>query len=127
MTEQGPSIGSIGWVDLTVSDAAGLRDFYASVAGWRPDEVAMGGYADFNMVTPDGTPAASLCHARGENAYVPPVWLVYITVEDLNASLERVRALGGETVGPLRQAESMGRYQVIRDPAGAICALWQGS
>lgn len=127
MTEQAPGTGSIGWVDLTVGDATRIRDFYASVAGWRPEAVEMGEYADFNMLTSDGTAAAGVCHARGENAYIPPVWLVYITVQDLDASIERVRARGGETIGPVREAESPGRYQVIRDPAGAICALWQGS
>ena len=45
VTEQAPGTGSIGWVDLTVGDATRIRDFYASVAGWRPEAVEMGEYA----------------------------------------------------------------------------------
>lgn len=37
-----PAVGSIGWLDLTVDDAPGLRDFYSAVVGWTPAEVPMG-------------------------------------------------------------------------------------
>jgi len=30
------SIGTIGWIDLTVADASSLRVFYAAVAGLTP-------------------------------------------------------------------------------------------
>jgi predicted enzyme related to lactoylglutathione lyase len=39
-----PEIGSIGWVDLTISNAEEVRDFYAQVVGWRPAPLDMGGY-----------------------------------------------------------------------------------
>ena len=119
-----PKSGSIGWVDLTVPDASGLRDFYCSVTGWNSDNVDMGGYADFNMLDADGNPVAGVCHARGGNADMPPCWLIYIVVEDIDKSVEACENGGGEIIaGP----KSMGaaRYCVIRDPAGAVCALYQ--
>lgn len=30
-------LGRGGWIDLTVGDAAALRDFYAAVVGWRSE------------------------------------------------------------------------------------------
>ncbi|MFW5947166.1 MAG: hypothetical protein ACOCUW_01630 [Gemmatimonadota bacterium] len=39
-SKSGP--GSIAWIDLTVADAPGIRDFYASVVGWTPSPVPMG-------------------------------------------------------------------------------------
>lgn len=42
-----PAVGSISWVDLTVADAPGIRDFYAAVTGWTASEVPMGEYSDF--------------------------------------------------------------------------------
>ena len=61
--------GKIGWIDITVDDATGLRDFYARVVGWKPEDVGMGDYSDFNMTMPgSGEPAAGICHARGGNA-----------------------------------------------------------
>ena len=126
MAEDHLEVGSLAWTDLTVPDAESLRDFYAAVVGWRPEPVSMGEYADFNMVGPEsGEPRVGICHARDSNAYLPPQWLVYVIVADLDASLERCRTLGGEIIGePRRQGESA-RYCVIRDPAGAVLALYQ--
>lgn len=115
---------SAAWMDLTVEDAERVRDFYAEVAGWRPEPVDMGGYSDFNMCDPDtGQPVAGVCFARGGNAGLPPVWLAYFTVSDLDASLAAVREGGGEVLAERTAGEA--RYAVIRDPAGAACALWQ--
>ena len=123
--EHKPATGTIGWIDLTVEDAEAVRDFYARVTGWRPEPVTMGGYDDFNMVAPgSGQPAAGVCHARGANASLPPAWMIYIVVDDLDASVDACRQNGGEVVAGPR---SMGgdRYCVIRDPAGAVAALYQ--
>ena len=118
--------GQIGWTDLTVSDATGIRDFYAAVVGWRPEDVDMDGYADFNMV-PSGADeaAAGICHARGQNANIPPVWLVYITVDNLAASLAEATTRGATVLDGPREAGEGSGYAVIRDPAGAVCALYQ--
>jgi predicted enzyme related to lactoylglutathione lyase len=119
------AIGSIGWVDLTVPDAERIRDFYAQVVGWKPSPVSMGGYEDFNMNSPShDTPCAGICHARGANADLPAQWLVYIVVKDIAASIARCTELGGSLLaGPKRVGQS--HYCVIRDPAGAVCALFQ--
>lgn len=120
-----PAVGTIGWMDLTVDNAEEVRDFYASVVGWKASDVEMGGYRDFMMSLPDGTPEAGICHARGENAALPPQWLIYIIVADLDASLEECKARGGELIAGPRQYGEDGRYAVIRDPAGAPAALFQ--
>ena len=118
-----PKPGTVVWQDLTVHDAERLRDFYASVVGWRPEPVEMGGYADFNMVAPaTGAPAAGVCFARGTNAKLPPQWLIYVQVADLDASLQSCVDGGGVVVdGPRGMGEQ--RFAVIRDPAGAHMGL----
>jgi predicted enzyme related to lactoylglutathione lyase len=123
---QGPEIGSIAWRDLTVDDAETVRDFYAEVVGWKAEPVDMGGYSDFNMSAPEsGSPMAGVCHRRGSNADLPAQWLMYVIVEDLERSVERCKRLGGAVVvGPKGMAQH-GRYCVIRDPAGAVCALFE--
>ncbi len=45
-------IGTIGWTDLSVTDAEAMRKFYSEVVGWTADPVDMGGYNDFNMTPP---------------------------------------------------------------------------
>ena len=116
--------GRIGWVDLTVDDAEGVRDFYARVAGWRPLPVDMDGYSDFNMLAPDeDEPVAGVCRARGSNAGLPPAWLVYITVDDLDAAVADAKSLGGAVISEAQGSVGEPRFAVLRDPAGAAFAL----
>lgn len=118
--------GTIVWRDLTVANATELKDFYQEVVGWRPVEHDMGDYADYDMLPPDGSESmAGICHARGTNANVPPQWLIYITVEDVDASAQRCIDLGGKVLdGPRQMGAS--RFCVIQDPAGAVAALISG-
>lgn len=128
--EEGQAVGCIAWLDLTVPDAAARREFYTEVIGWTSDDVGMNdegdAYADYNMVAGDGEAAGGICHARGTNVDVPPVWMLYLPVGDLEESLRRVTDEGGEIVKASRAAD--GRYStaVIRDPVGACLALAQG-
>lgn len=114
----------INWIDLTVDDAERVRDFYVAVAGWRADPVSMGDYDDYNLCTEDGTPVAGVCHARGSNTGLPPQWLIYITVDDLDAAIVACEAHGGRVV---REPVSLmgGRMCVLADPAGAVAAYFQ--
>jgi predicted enzyme related to lactoylglutathione lyase len=84
----------------------------------------MGEYEDFVMEEPEsGKPVAGVCHARGSNADLPPVWLVYFTVSDLDASLSECRRLDGSVLGEVRNMGTYGRMAIVRDPAGAVCAI----
>lgn len=122
MSEATPG-GPILWHDLTVPDAAAVRDFYQRVMGWTHAPVEMGGYADFNMLPAAGAaPLAGICHQRGANAKIPPAWLVYFQVNDLDASLAACAAGGGSVIDGPRGKPGQ-RFAVIRDPAGAVCAL----
>jgi predicted enzyme related to lactoylglutathione lyase len=124
--EEKSNVGRIAWTDLTVSDAEGIRDFYAKVVQWNPELVEMGDYDDFNMCRP-GTedPAAGICHAKGGNAELPPFWIPYIIVADLERSLSACEELGGQLlVGPKGMGPGSS-YAVIQDPAGAVAALYQ--
>ncbi len=123
-------VGRIGWLDLTVPDATGTREFYREVVGWTAQSVDMKdggeGYADYNMLGGDGTPAAGVCHTRGVNRALPPVWLIYLTVGDLAESLRLVREEGGRVIREVRGADGKYVFAVIQDPVGAYLALAPG-
>ena len=123
----GGAPGHIAWVDLTVENAAFTRDFYGAVIGWQVEEVAMGDasepYADYNMLAGDGGAAAGICHARGANAGLPPVWLLYLPVGDIDESLRRVDAEGGRVLKRIDDDAGRCRFGVIEDPVGATIAL----
>jgi predicted enzyme related to lactoylglutathione lyase len=117
--------GSIGWIDITVDDAKGLKDFYAKVVGWQPEGVSMGDYSDFNMKMPgSGVPAAGICHALGSNVGLPSQWLIYIVVEDVAESAKVCTDNGGKVIVQPRPL-SGGSFCVIEDPGGAVAALYQ--
>ena len=118
--------GAIAWVDLTVPNAQALRDFYASVVGWTPQDVKMGDYADFTMrSSATGEAVAGVCHAKGSNVGLPQQWLVYVSVPDLDASLAACVAKGGMVYRARASMGSYGDFAVIQDPAGAVMALIQ--
>jgi len=123
------AVGCISWLDLTVPDASATRDFYRQVVGWSVKEVEMndGGvrYADYNMVGENGNPAAGICHARGVNTGLPPVWMIYLPVGDLAESVRRVEEEGGKVIKAMRGEDDTYVYAAIQDPVGAYFALTQ--
>ena len=121
-----PEIGSITWSDLTVPNAENVQEFYSNVVGWKSVPVSLGDYNDFNMNSPEsGKTKAGICHKRGGNANLPPQWLIYITVNSADESAKLCKENGGKIlVGP-KEMSGYGRYCVIEDPAGAVCALFE--
>jgi uncharacterized protein len=128
--ESAPPCGHIAWLDLTVPDAVATRDFYQAVVGWSVQELEMhdgdGRYADFLMIAGDGKPAAGVCHARGVNQDLPPVWMLYLPVGDLEESIRRVQARGGKVHKCSQNKNGQLAYAAIQDPIGVNLALMPG-
>ncbi|CAN5551144.1 hypothetical protein BH23BAC4_BH23BAC4_10640 [soil metagenome] len=126
-SDTGERVGRIGWVDLTVSDASATREFYRQVVGWSVEDVEMTDgddrFADYNMLGEDGNPSAGVCHARGGNAWLPPVWMIYLPVGDLAESLRRVEDEGGEVLKVQHGKDGVPSYAAVKDPVGACFAL----
>lgn len=124
---QTPQIGHVVFADLTVANAEAVRDFYGQVLGWVAEDLAMsdeqGDYADYMMKDAEGSGVSGICHARGVNKDLPPQWILYVTVADINASLERCLALGGKVLKKQQNDEGALFYALIQDPAGAVMAL----
>jgi predicted enzyme related to lactoylglutathione lyase len=123
-------VGCIAWLDLTVSDASATRDFYRQVVGWSVQDVEMGDaserYADYSMSGDDGNPAAGVCHARGVNLGLPPIWMIYLPVGDLAESVRRVQEEGGKIIKATRGSDGEYTCAVIQDLVGAHVALVPG-
>ena len=129
-SDAGAPVGRIAWLDLTVSDASATRDFYRQVVGWTVEDVEMkegdDRYADYNMLGEDGSPAAGVCHARGANAGLPPVWMIYLPVGDLGESLRHVQEEGGKVIKATQRGDGEFAYIVVEDLVGAYVALVPG-
>ena len=124
MSDKG-GVGRIGWIDMTTDDAAGVRDFYKAVVGWDSQDVSMGDYSDYSMLAPgSGDCVAGICHSLGSNAQLPPGWLIYITVADVDSSARACVDNGGKLLVEPRGLAG-GRFCVIEDPGGSVAALYQ--
>lgn len=123
-------IGRIASIELVVPDAAAARDFYRQVVGWSVQDVELEDgderYADYNMLGADGSPAAGVCHARGVNLGLPPVWMIYLPVGDLAESIRRVEEEGGRIIKATRRNDGEYVSAVVQDPVGACLALVPG-
>lgn len=119
--------GCIPWLELTVTDASMISAFYHQVVGWSIDAVEMTDagerYADYNMLAGDGEPAAGICHARGVNQGVPPVWMIYLPVGDIAESVKRVTEEGGRIINAPLGPDGKYSYVTVEDPAGACVIL----
>lgn len=118
-------VGKVGWIDISVDDATGLRDFYRKVVGWQSEDVSMGDYSDYSMLMPgSGEAVTGICHARGSNTELRGGWLIYIVVEDINASAAACVDNGGKVIVEPRGLAG-GQFCIIEDPSGATAALYQ--
>jgi predicted enzyme related to lactoylglutathione lyase len=130
MPDSAAPLGRIFWLDLAVPEASTIQEFYRRVIGWSVQNVEMesGGerYADYNLLREDGSPAAGVCHARGVNVGLPPVWMIYLPVGDLAESLRRVPEEGGKVFKATQGEDGKYAYAVVQDPVGAYLALIAG-
>jgi uncharacterized protein len=78
------------------------------------------------MLGEDGSPAAGVCHARGVNVGLPPVWMIYLPVSDLAESLRRVQEDGGKVLTAMEGEKGEYLYAAVQDPVGACLALIPG-
>jgi len=51
--------------------------------------------------------------------------MMYINVRDLDHSRTECLSNGGKLITDTKSAGAMGRYCIIEDPAGAVCALFE--
>lgn len=127
MTDKKYPLGSIVSADITVQNAEGLRDFYENVVGWNIEEMQLkdesGPYTDYVMKDGSGNWAAGICHLRGPNTDMPPQWIVYVNVEDIERSVEKCKEFGGAVCKEQRNDRGILIYALIQDPTGAILAL----
>ena len=120
--------GRFVWYELLTSDPDAAQRFYGSVAGWGTQQWN-DGPVPYTMWINDGAPLGGLM-AMPENIRamgVPPNWLPYVGVRDVDAAARDVTRLGGTVLHEPEDLPGLGRFAVIRDPQGAELALYASS
>jgi hypothetical protein len=122
--------GTFCWIELGTSDPAAAKTFYAQLLGWKSQDMPVkgmeGAYTMFNLGGQEKT-VAGMYKLMPEQVKqgVPPNWLPYVQVENVDALHKRAETLGARTLMPPMDVADMGRSVVLQDPTGAVFALWQ--
>ena len=114
--------GKVAWFDITTTDLAKSKTFYGGLFGWTFDavqgsdqaaEIVSGGSAIGTIRVADGT----IGSFNG---------VVYVQVEDIQASCAKARALGGTLVPgfPFDLPNGTGAVGLVSDPAGHPIGLY---
>lgn len=114
--------GAFSWADCSSTDAEKAKSFYSALMGWQTDDLPIGNGMVYTMFKHDGHTVAAI--SQGQPG-MPSAWNNYITVEDVDAMPEKIRALGGTVVMEPMDVLEEGRMLVLQDPTGAYVSLWQ--
>jgi predicted enzyme related to lactoylglutathione lyase len=117
--------GEFAWHELATADAEQALAFYTALTGWArlgEAEVPVSGrYRLFGQ----GTRQLGGVYELPAGSPVAPHWLLYVRVNVLDATIERVRDHGGEVVVDPMEVPGGHRIAVCRDPQGGAFGLLQ--
>ena len=111
-------------VELNTSDLAKAKQFYGSLFGWKLEDMPMpGGGGSYTMISVgEGTGGGMMSMLPPGT---PPHWLAYVGVDDVQASTARAKQLGATVLQDVMKVGDYGTMSVIKDPTGAVIAMWQ--
>ena len=112
--------GQFVWYDLISPDPAGSIDFYTHVAGWGTQH-----WNDMNytMWENAGAPIGGVVKSGGPMGDRPN-WLPYVAVDNVDATAEKAKQLGGKILSGPADISETGRYAILQDPQGAAIAIF---
>jgi len=114
--------GTPCWIDLGVDSVDRAIAFYEALFGWRiePGPPEAGGYA---MCTKDGKNVAGLGPKQAPDQ--PSVWVTYLATADVDETVSKIRAAGGQLPVEPMDVMDAGRLAVATDTGGAVFGVWQ--
>jgi predicted enzyme related to lactoylglutathione lyase len=117
---QSTGANAFGWAELNARGVDKALPFYTKVFGWSIKTSDMGeGQPPYHEFQVDGTSVSGALEVPAMvPAAVPSYWLVYFSVDDVDASHKTALGLGArEIVAP--QEFPGGRFSIVTDPQGA--------
>lgn len=122
-TQAPPQTGTFCWNELMTPDTEAARSFYQELFGWTSRDVDMGDYGTYTIFSSGEKDIGGMCALSKED--VPPHWMSYVAVDDVDAATEKAEQLGGMQCVPPTDIPEVGRFSVITDPSGATIALYK--
>jgi predicted enzyme related to lactoylglutathione lyase len=117
--------GRFVWHELVVPRPDAAQSFYTQVTPWKTQPWDHS--ADYTLLVNAGTPLGGIAQLDSELSArgVPPHWLPYVSVYDVDACTRQVVSLGGQIrMGP-REVPNVGAWSVVADPQGAVLGIYE--
>jgi predicted enzyme related to lactoylglutathione lyase len=115
--------GGFGWLELMTTKVEEAKKFYTSLFGWKTEDMPVEGMK-YTVVKAHDEAVAGMMAMPPEAKGMPPMWSVYVTVDDVDATAAKVASLGGKVLRAPADIPDVGRFCVLQDPQGAtLCAI----
>ena len=119
--------GEFCWNELATPDIDAAKKFYESCFGWTFTDHQVDGDT-YSMVRCSNNEFAGIWQIPHDKQHkIPPHWMSYILVKDLEQSLEKVLKQGASIKVPITKTGDFGLFAIIIDPTGAYVGLWQST
>lgn len=121
-----PLLGQWIWYELMTKDAAGAKCFYEKAIGWTITPGAEAPLFYGHIARSDGRQVGGILSLSDDSLAqgAHPMWVGYIAVDDLDATLAQVIERGGRALMP-RMDIAEGSFAMVMDPWGACFYLMQ--
>jgi uncharacterized protein len=114
--------GAFSWSELVTTDVEGARKFYSELLGWTTEEFPSEAMS-YTVVKAGGSEVGGIMAVPPRAAGMPPHWGVYITVDDVDATVGKAVELKATILLPPMDIKGVGRFAIIQDPQGAVFSV----
>jgi hypothetical protein len=112
------------WYDVMTTDVAAAKKFYTDVVGWEAED--QGGPHAYTVFKENGVGRAGLMAVPADAKGMPPAWMGYIAVDDVDAAAAKVKKEGGKVLKEPQDVPGIIRFAVVADPQGAGFLIAKG-
>ncbi len=119
--------GRFVWEEYTTADVPAAGKFYGGIAGLKTAPAPFD--ASYTTLVAKGAPIGGVfpMPEEGRVKNMPPFWLSYIGVDDVDETARRAESLGGKVIKPPADIANGGRFAIVQDPQGAMFAAYASS
>ena len=106
-------------IEIPVDNLETGSKFYADLFGWKVENIPEMDYTTFEAGEGPGGGFNKL-----SDEITPGDVMVYVSTDDIEASLAKIESLGGKTVVPKTEIPQVGWFAWFTDPTGNTMALY---
>ena len=114
--------GAIMWNELMTSDQTDATEFYTGLLGLGSG--SMEGPMEYTLLKVSGDDVAGVMQITEDMGPVPPNWMVYFGVANVDDTTSQAEALGAIVLVPGTDIPGVGRFATIQDPQGAVFGMF---